>query len=357
MSNPYENLAEKAFWRSAVADKGAHGLERLWSPRFEVKPEHRIVTSGSCFAQHFGKALSARGYCWFDAEPAPPWLRGEDASAFNYGVFSVRTGNIYTPRMLLQWLKQAFGDAKAGELWELDGRWYDPLRPVIEPEGFTSRDELLEARHATLVAMRKAVREGDVYVFTLGLTECWRNTESGLEYALCPGTTAGTQFDAKLHRFHNTPVSEAASDLEAAIALLRRENPSLKVLLTVSPVPLIASASGEHVLTATSYSKSVLRAIAGEAAARHDNVDYFPSYEIITHPVFRGMFYASNMRSVEPQGVQTVMSHFFAEQERVFGPPSSVPTKKKKAKGKKRKSSVRSSDVKCEEELLSAFEK
>ena len=207
-----------------------------------------------------------------------------------------------------------------------------------------------------MAAIRSAVRQADVYVFTLGLTECWRNLKTGLEYALCPGTTAGTEFDAKLHGFHNTSVSEVAADLEAALAGLHRENAELKILLTVSPVPLVASASGAHVLTATSHSKSVLRAVAGETAARLEGVDYFPSYEIITHPIFRGMFFASNMRSVEAQGVDTVMGHFFAEQARVFGPQK--PAKKApKAKGKKGKATALSSDVKCEEELLGAFQK
>ena len=356
MSNPYQNLDDHAFWRSAVAEKGPHGVERLWAPRFEIRPEHRIVTAGSCFAQHFGKALAARGYAWFDAEAAPPWLTGASAAKFNYGVFSFRTGNIYTPRMLLQWLTLAFEGGEVGELWEAGGRWYDPLRPVIEPDGFASRDELLEARHATLAAIRKAVTQADVFVFTLGLTECWRNKQTGLEYALCPGTTAGADFDPKLHVFHNNSVAETSRDLEEALLVLRRENPELRVLLTVSPVPLVASASGEHVLTATSYSKSVLRAVAGEAAALHDFTDYFPSYEIINHPVFRGMFFSSNMRSVEAQGVETVMGHFFAEQVRAFGAQVTDDVKPK-AKKAKRKPAIRSADVKCEEELLDAFAK
>ena len=352
MTNPYEVLEAQAFWRTAVAQKGALALERLWQPKFQVKPEHKIVTAGSCFAQHIGRALAERGYHWFDAEPAPPWLRAADARTFNYGIFSFRTGNIYTPRMLLQWLRLAFEGGET-ELWESGGRWYDPLRPVIEPGGFASRDELLEARAATLASLRRAVSEASVFVFTLGLTECWRNSETGFEYALCPGTVAGAAFDAGLHSFHNTGFDELREDLEAALALMRAQNSDLRVLLTVSPVPLVASASGEHVLTATSHSKALLRAVAGEVSGGSGQIDYFPSYEIITHPVFRGMFFAPNMRSVVPQGVATVMRHFFTEQVRVFGEvvPAAAPKQKapRKAKG--------NTDLACEEEMLNAFAK
>ncbi len=357
MTNPYELLPSHAFWRLAVAEVGPHGLSRLWTPQFEIAPADKIVTAGSCFAQHIGRALAERGYRWLDAEPAPPWIRGDDARAFNYGIFSFRTGNIYTPKMLLQWLRLAFSDAETGEIWEADGRWYDPLRPVIEPEGFASREELIDARRATLASIRGAVREAQVFIFTLGLTESWRNAATGMEYALCPGTIAGDDFDAEKHKFHNASVSEIGDDLDAALTLMRSENEKLNVLLTVSPVPLIASASGEHVLIATSHSKAVLRAVAGEAAKRNAWVDYFPSYEIITQPVFRGMFYGPNMRSVEPAGIATVMEHFFTEQARAFG-EQQVATEPEIGKPKKSKRRTKAnSDVKCEEELLDAFTK
>lgn len=352
MSNPYDALGTSAFWRTAVAEKGPLGLEHLWTPKFHVRPEHKIVTAGSCFAQHIGQALVERGYSWLDAEPAPPWVVGEDAKALNYGVFSCRTGNIYTPRMLLQWLRLAFegGDT---ELWEAEGRWFDPLRPVIEPNGFAHSDELQSARQATLASIRNAVTEADVFIFTLGLTEAWRHSGTDFEYALCPGTIVGAEFDEAMHCFHNASFAQLRDDLEAAIALMREKNSALKILLTVSPVPLVASASGAHVLAATSHSKSLLRAVAGELAGAAEAIDYFPSYEIITHPVFRGMFFAPNMRAVVPEGVATVMKHFFEDQRRVFGEVvQSSPGKRRK------KNKVRSeSDVMCEEELLNAFAK
>ena len=350
--NPYADLGPHAYWRSAVADVGPFGLTGLWTPKFRILPKDRIVTAGSCFAQHIGRALAARGYHWLDAEPAPPFLTEGEARRFNYGIFSFRTGNIYTPRMLRQWLELAFGVGQiSDEVWQDGGRFFDPLRPVIEPDGFASEAELRAAREGTLAALREAVTTAKVFVFTLGLTEAWVNAQSGLEYALCPGTVRGATFDRAVHVFRNSGFRPLLRDMQAAIKLLRARNPALKVLLTVSPVPLTATASGQHVLTATSHSKSVLRALAGQLEAESSFVDYFPSYEIITHPVFRGMFYAPNMRSVEAQGVATVMQHFFADQARVFGPVKSRH-KRKAAPG-----AVPFEDVKCEEELLGALAK
>lgn len=349
MSTPYSDLPPNAFWRPAVAEAGPHRLAGLWNPKFPIRPEDTIVTAGSCFAQHIGRALAAEGYGWTDFEPAPPNMPASQQPDFGYGVFSFRTGNIYTPSMLLQWLRLAFGEQlDPVETWGHKGRLRDPLRPAIEPDGFSDTEEFSAARDSTYASIRRAVETADLFVFTLGLTEHWIDTQTSLEYALCPGTVAGT-FDARRHQFRNASVRETTRNLDAALKFLRARNPNLRVLLTVSPVPLTATASGRHVLTATSYSKSVLRAAAGMAEGTYDWVDYFPSYEIITHPVSRGIYFAPNMRSVEPAGVKAVMGHFFADQNRAFG-PSTPPRKRNHVLP-----DPETDPVRCEEEMLDAF--
>lgn len=347
MSNPYSDLGPDAFWRSAVAEKNPLQIQDLWTPKHRIDQSTRIVTAGSCFAQHISRAMMARGYRWLDCEPCPSVVPQDIARDYTYGVFSFRTGNIYTARMLKQWLQLAFGTGMvADEVWEQDGRFFDPLRPAIEPGGFASRDELMASRAATLAAIRKAVTETNVFVFTLGLTESWYNAETGLEYAMCPGTAAG-RFDPERHKFRNHDVISVIKDVQDCLRLMRQNNGTLKILLTVSPVPLTATASGQHVLTATSGSKAILRAAAAHFTDRYRFVDYFPSYEIITHPAFRGMFYGPNARSVVPEGVDFVMTSFFRDQQRVFpdkpgrkqAPPPQPAT----------------GDVRCEEEMLNAF--
>ncbi len=323
--NPYQELGPTAFWRTGVADVPAADISGLWTPKWPIGPDSRIATTGSCFAQHFGAALRARGYAWLNKEPAPAPLPAEARKAFNYEVFSARTGNIYTARQLRQWLAWAHDPATMPEeVWTRDGRWFDPFRPLIERDGFASEAELRAARRTTLAALLAAAREADVFVFTLGLTECWRHRQLGHEYPVCPGTIAGA-FDAETHMFVNQGFAEILDDMVQAIALLRRLQPAIRILLTVSPVPLTATASGQHVLVATSHSKSVLRAVAGTLAATFDHCDYFPSYEIITAPPFRGMFYAPNLRTVTEAGVGFVMGSFFAalgpQAERPVPPP------------------------------------
>ncbi len=358
MTHPYTDLPPTAYWRTAVGDRNPLEAEGLWVPKVPLTGEDRVVTFGSCFAQHISRALVRTGFEWFDAEPGPKLASDALRSRFNYGVFSARTGNIYTARALAQWLAWAAGDeTPPDEAWEKDGRFYDPFRPAIEPDGFASAEEMHASRAVTLRALRQAAAQCTVFVFTLGLTEAWENRDGGYTYATCPGTNAGT-FDPAQHEFRNYDYPTVQADMDRAIGILRRLNPDVRVLLTVSPVPLTATAAGRHVVVSTTYSKSVLRAVAGQMADADPDIDYFPSYEIITAPSFRGMFYNPNMRTVAARGVAFVMEHFMAlqtppapaeegETETVAAesaPDAAAPEPAKSA-----------DDLRCEEEILDAF--
>jgi hypothetical protein len=323
--NPYQSLPSRSFWRSAVAEREPSSIGDLWTPKFPIGRQDAIATAGSCFARHIGRALAGNGMNWLDAEPAPPDMPESEREHRHYGMFSFRTGNVYTAAMLRQWVGWALGEsAPPDEVWVEDGRFFDPFRPAVEPGGFASADELYCSRETTLRAVATAMTTARHFVFTLGLTEAWGNRTTSAIYPICPGTIRG-RFDPGTHRFHNFTYGAVREDLEATFAMIRNVNPGLRILLTVSPVPLTATATGRHVLTATTHSKSVLRAVAGQLAEDCDYVDYFPSYEMITGFPFRGMFFEKNMRSVSPLGVDFVMRQFF-EAIRTHEPPPTAPS-------------------------------
>jgi len=345
--NPYTKLADKHFWATAVARRNMFEISGLWEPKARIKPGDKIVTFGSCFAQHLGNALKSNGFNWHITEKAPPALGVDDARKFNYGVFTARTGNIYTVSLLRQWTSWALGDAQPPEeVWEKGGRFYDPFRPNVEPDGFESVEELRLSRQMAIEAFRRALEESDLFVFTLGLTESWFNVRDGYEYPMCPGTVAGT-FDPDAHRFVNQDYATILSTLTEVLRRIRSVNRSVRILLTVSPVPLTATMSGAHVLVATMESKSILRAVAGRLTKQFAFVDYFPSYEIINATAFRGTFFEPNQRSVSGAGVNHVMKLFFECHDAKFPPQAHRQPRPKPQ--------ARAADVVCEEQLLDAF--
>lgn len=157
--------------------------------------------------------------------------------------------------------------------------------------------------------------------------------------------------------FLNQDYDRVRKNLVKTITLIRQHrNKGPKVLLTVSPVPLTATNSGNHVLVATMESKSVLRAVAGHVAANLKGVSYFPSYEIINSPVFRGAFFEPNLRSVSSQGVAHVMACFFAGLGGDALAEVEIPAAGHSPAGEA-SASRHPDDVRCDEELLEAFGK
>tara|TARA_R110002167_G_scaffold95571_2_gene254313 strand:- start:4296 stop:5372 length:1077 start_codon:yes stop_codon:yes gene_type:complete len=343
--NPYKNLPDKYYWRTAVANKHFFDIDGIWNPKFKIEQKDIIVTFGSCFAQHIGRALEKKEFSWKSFERPPYGMTSNSQKSFNYDVFSARTGNIYTTSLLNQWTEWSLGQKPLPTLtWQQQERHYDPFRPVVENSGFADQIELYASRKTTISAFSNCITQADYFVFTLGLTESWFDRDSGLEYPMCPGTAAGT-FNKDKHMFENQNFEKVKKILVNAISLMREANHRIKFILTVSPVPLTATNSGEHVLVATMKSKSILRAVAAQLTEEYDFVDYFPSYEIINSPVFRGAFFEPNLRSVNHIGVDFVMDTFFSGLTEKFG--SYIHLKHNLLSDEKAED-----DLLCEEELL-----
>ncbi len=337
--NPYSNMPEKSFWRSAIAEVHYADIADIWTP-FPLSRTDKIATAGSCFAQHIGKNLLNRGANYMDREPAPAFLLDVSvARRFGYSIYSCRYGNIYTTRQLLQLFDEAHGQRVPLErVWAKDGRYYDALRPSIDPVGQDNAETVLALRDLHLTMVRQMFADLDVFVFTMGLTEGWEYIEDSTMYPMAPGTLCGA-FDAKQYAFRNLKYSDVLDDLKAFWGQLKLVNPKARMLLTVSPVPLTATATENHVLVATTYSKSVLRGVAGELANEFDDIYYFPSYEIISSHPSRGMFFDPNLRTVNDFGVDFVMNHFFSGDLAKLFPKNGLPE-------------VSGLDVMCDESLL-----
>ncbi|MEE2528803.1 GSCFA domain-containing protein [Pseudarthrobacter sp. J75] len=298
----------------------------LYTKKFIILPQNAIATAGSCFAQHIAVRLRAAGYSVVDVEPAPPGVDPSEARAAQYGVYSARFGNIYYVRQLLQLAREVLEGREPGEVvWEREGRYYDALRPSVMPGGYDSPEQVLAHRRSHLRAVRRLFETTDVFIFTMGLTEAWELVDDGTVFPTAPGTIAG-DYDPARYALKNLNYQEIVSDFIAFRLLVKRVRPRMRFILTVSPVPLAATATEQHVLTATAYSKAVLRAAAGEIERRCRDVDYFPSYEIVTSNFIGNDAFGPSGRDVRPEAVERVMTYFFAQHPASTARPSEVET-------------------------------
>jgi len=309
MSHPYASLPDSAFWSRAVSAPAPGGIDPMLKS-VAVDPRAPVGTLGSCFAQHIARFMKRSGFNYFVTETPPADLAEDEASSRNYGVFSARYGNVYTVRQAVQLFDRAFGRFVPKEdVWRYRDGYVDPFRPQIEPLPLSSPSEVHESREEHLACVRRLFQQSAWLVFTLGLTEAWRSKLDGAVYPIAPGV-AGGSFDPARHEFVNFSASEVSADLKAFIERIRDVNPNCQFILTVSPVPLIATYEPRHVLTSTVFSKSALRVAADEAERLFDNVIYFPSFEFITSTASGGRYYEDDLRQVNDMGVEHVMALF-----------------------------------------------
>lgn len=347
-TNPYRLLSKNKFWRPSVAEKDPLDFSGIYKKKFTLSLDDKVATAGSCFAQHLTRAMKQNGFSILDVEPPPRMLERKYHSDYGFNLYSARYSNIYTVRQLLFLVKEAFGLLENPDpVWTKNGRYYDSMRPAVDPNGLESPNEVKLLRTIHLKKVKQMLQEMDVFIFTLGLTETWEYKNSGWVFPTVPGSIAGT-FDNKIYSFVNFDYNKIYSDLKELFNILEKHNNSsnLRYIFTVSPVPLTATYSTEHILSANTYSKSILRSIAGYLSETHSNIDYFPSYEIISNTWSRGIFYEQNCRSVRDSGVNIVMNVFFSEHNHISKNTTNKNTKHQ---------NYTIEETNCEEVLLDIF--
>ena len=298
---PYQSQPIESFWSSAVREPQETNTLMAIEPLTSILSKETIVCSaGSCFAQYIGKELYSRGFDYIKSA-----LSGERIESFGFG-------NIYTSRHMSQWLEFALGKREwsTASVFQTPDGFHDYILPHLE--ALSTEHEVFKRRKRIAEELKAGLSKAQVFIFTLGLTETWVNLVGDV-FPLCPGVHGG-EFDPAAHKFLNLNTSDVATDLAEIHRHLMDINPEIHLILTVSPVPLTATATDEHVLVANARSKAILRTAADEFVTASERVSYFPSYELISHNSRGDDRIQENLRNVSQQGVKLVMAHAFDDQ-------------------------------------------
>ena len=222
----------------------------------------RVLTLGSCFAESLGTRLR---------------LHKVNALVNPFGT-------VFQPLALAQLLRAAAGEEQDWQqhLVEARGRWqsYD-LHSTL---GAESPVELLQTIQETVRRVGDFVRTADAVVLTLGTAWAYRLRETG-ELVSNLHKLPASLFEKEL-----LTADEIVNGLAEVHALLRRINPEVRIVLTVSPVRHI-----KDTLPLNAVSKSVLRVACHYLSELLPGVSYFPAYELLTDELRDYRFYASDM--------------------------------------------------------------
>ncbi len=275
------------------------------TPHRFVTPETPIGSAGSCFALRIAHQLQLWGYKYIlEEDDLPPDVPLEKLTSTSYRMSSARCGTLFNVPSMRQMVERGFGLWEPERVLVRDGaRIIDPFRATKagyrDDAGFEKDYETHSA------AIRRALLKCEVFVLTLGLTETWQFADSGSYTSLSPW-----KVDPALLRHRLLSVAENVAELERLHEVYQRHRPGIKLILSVSPVPLLKTFSSElHVVEANALSKATLLVAAREFCGRHpDSVFYFPAYEIVTSGCREP--WEDDMRHVSPAAVARVMGLF-----------------------------------------------
>jgi hypothetical protein len=141
--------------------------------------------------------------------------------------------------------------------------------------------EELEIRGHEKTAIMKNLQASDLVVYTLGVAPAFFNKTSG---AFTPHSANAfkTRSFVGDNVYRMTSVEENLENLKFIFALLRKVNPKMRLVLSVSPVPLQATFERDSAIISDCVSKSTLRIVAEEFCKNETaNSIYWPSFEMI----------------------------------------------------------------------------
>ena len=284
------------------------GVERL-SPYaqphaeagFSIPADAAIFATGSCFARNVEKSLKFIDFNVVSSPWTLPVNRdGEEQSPLY---------NKYTIHSILNEFKWALSpepvDHSKYIVADNKGIYHD-LNVTSHVDVTGTLEEMTAFRKAfndTFAAAATA----DVIIITLGMVECWYDTETQTYLNIMPPKSLMSLYKDRFqfHVLDYNDIVSALSELHAVLSRGRETPPN--IIITVSPVGLAATFRPDDVLVANSYSKSVQRA-AVEAFTMTHQASYFPSYEYVTLTDSKFAWSDRDFRHVRQETVDRIMA-------------------------------------------------
>ena len=217
---------------------------------FAIEPRERMLFVGSCFADNIGRRFVDDKF---------------RATVNPYGV-------MYNPASILHTVKRWTGELVAAQ------------------------SEASDSGSDVSQAINEAPQTA---VFTLGTNHVYVLNETGEIVDNC------RKRPQRLFTERELSVDECADYLREAVAMLRQINPSVRIIITVSPIRY--AKYGFH---GSQLSKATLLLAADKLTKEMDNVVYFPAYEIVNDELRDYRFYREDMLHPTDQAVEYIWQRF-----------------------------------------------
>ncbi len=233
----------------------------LPDPGYRINYQDKIYSIGSCFADAMGSRL-VQGK--FKAMANPFGVLFNPVSVFRL----LQPGNsqLFLPHQFI----------------ERDGQWYNyQLHSSLSA---TERAKLVAHLQELKQASDQFLNECTLLIITLGTAFVYELAENNESVANCH------KMPAQLFKKRMLSVEEIVQAANQFFANYLQADPGRRVVLTVSPVRHI-----KDTLSLNSVSKASLRLAAHQLQEKWEQVQYFPSYEIMQDDLRDYRFYKRDM--------------------------------------------------------------
>ncbi len=231
-------------------------------PKSPIKPGEPLFMAGSCFA--------AALYDWWKARYLP--------------VHACPFGPSYNPLSI----KEGFAllcsekSIQQEELFIHQGLWRHKL--YSPSAAGTDRTATLENMNRNLAQSRKALTESPFLILTLGTAFVYEEKSGDGVVNNCHKLPAS---NFKRRRLSPKEIEQA---LEETAALVKKLNPHIHIILTLSPVRHLRDKAEEN-----SLSKALLRCGMEDFLQKEKDRAYFPAYEILLDELRDYRWYADDL--------------------------------------------------------------
>ncbi|NDW18220.1 GSCFA domain protein [Dysgonomonas sp. 216] len=222
----------------------------------------KMMLFGSCFAENIGTLLTLNKF---------------DVNVNPFGI-------LYNPLSIAKAISRLLED-KEFEHSNLFN--HNELYHSFLHHGNYSKPKAEDSLRLINASLQKAaddVLKSDLLIITFGTSYVFREVASGEVVSNCHKLPA-RNFDR-----YRARVEDIVKEWSALIDNLRKQNPSLRFLFTVSPIRHWKDGAHDNQL-----SKSVLLLAIDELQEKFDDIFYFPSYELMLDDLRDYRFYAEDM--------------------------------------------------------------
>ncbi|MFZ1749968.1 MAG: GSCFA domain-containing protein [Saprospiraceae bacterium] len=236
-----------------------------------------IFLIGSCFSQNIGEYLKS----------------------YKFDVHINPFGNIYNPVSIANVIEMtcALDRVNENDMWESHGVFVHPS--FHSTLGRLDIDEAIRAINSTIEQTHLLLQSARTIIITLGTSLAYRYKSTMQLVANCHKVPAAMFDPVVIDIDHGTDV------LGLALGVLRRLNPSINIVLTISPVRHIKDG-----IIQNARSKAGLIGMVDQLQKSEQSITYFPSYEWMMDDLRDYRYYEDDMIHPNGQAIAYIWAKF-----------------------------------------------